>query len=153
MAKQGLSCQWQKKEVSWFQLCQETVHGHGQATLPQIFSSFIYSLLPESPLASCQAVLSCRRTLIPCSSVELGLSSLPCTLWSSCRAALVPLNFLSRTEISCPWYSLFFPVLMPQFQLVQFFHVQFYGVGMKSEPAAHGYTAAGPYFFCLLCSS
>lgn len=83
----------------------------------------------------------------------IHLSSLPCTFWSCCRTALVPLNFLSRTEISCPWCSHFFPVPMPQFQLVQVFHVQFYGVGMKSEAAAHGYTAAGPYFSCLLCSS
>lgn len=71
------------EEVSWFQLCQQSVHGHGQAILPQIFSSFIYSLLPA--LAACQAVLSCRTTLIHCSSVELGLSSVPCTLGSSCR--------------------------------------------------------------------
>lgn len=56
MCQNSLSCKWQKKEASLFQLCQWTVDGHGQSILPQIFTSLAYFPPSISP-GFCQAAL------------------------------------------------------------------------------------------------
>lgn len=118
-AKQGLSCPWQK-EGFWFQLCQ-LVRGMGSLFCPRLlvpclvcppsisFAFLSVSGAPAGQLWFAFSLWSC-------------LSSLPVTFDTSCRALLVPLNFLTRTELSLtPPVQPVFPVLMLLFQLVQVF--------------------------------
>lgn len=121
VAKQGLSCQWQKK-TSWFQLCQWTVDGHGQPILPEIFSSLAYSVLPACPLAFCQATLFLQENFDSPFLCGAGpfLSALHLWQFLQNTPGITELSDQDR-EISHPPVQPVFPVLMLLFQLVQVF--------------------------------
>ena len=121
VAKQGLSCQWQK-EASWFQFCQRTIDGHGQSILPQTFSSLAYSILPASPLAFCQAMLFLQENFDSPFVRGAGpfLSALHLWQFLQNTPGITELSDRDR-EISLPPVQPVFPVVMLLFQLVQVF--------------------------------